>query len=191
MIQSTRHTMQIEYVEPGSLNPAPYNPRRIDEAAAKRLAGLLDAHGFVDPIIARREDRLLIGGHQRLKANSLRDQPDTAVPCVFLDGVGDEQAKALNIALNSPGAQGQFHPDKLGELLAELDDTDLDVAALTAFRRDEIDELVRAADVGTIVDEVDIPETFELIVACESESHQRDLYNRLTGEGMQCRLLTL
>jgi len=71
--------IKVEYVEPGKLNPAPYNPRQIDEDALKRLAKLLDAHGCVDPLIARREDGLLIGGHQRLKANELRKTPDATL----------------------------------------------------------------------------------------------------------------
>ncbi len=67
--------INIEYVSPKSLRAAPYNPRRIDEESLRRLAKLLDSHGFVDPVIARKEDNLLIGGHQRLKANELREKP--------------------------------------------------------------------------------------------------------------------
>lgn len=48
--------LRIEYVAPATLKPAPYNPRRMDPAALKRLVALLDAHGFVDPIVARRSD---------------------------------------------------------------------------------------------------------------------------------------
>lgn len=118
----------VEYVDPASLVPAPWNPRRIDDASLKRLATLLDLHGFVDPVIARREDRLLIGGHQRLKANAIRDLPAATVPCIFLDGIDDDRAKALNIALNSHDASGEYDADQLGDLLTELQSVDLGVA---------------------------------------------------------------
>ena len=66
--------INIEYVSPDKLNPSPYNPRRIDEESLRRLAKLLDSHGFVDPVIARRGDDLLIAGHQeRIAAETRRE----------------------------------------------------------------------------------------------------------------------
>ena len=138
--------LAIEFVPPSELNPAPYNPRTIDDDALKRLAKLLDSHGFVDPLIARREDKLLIGGHQRLKANALRSKPDAKVPVVFLDGLTDAQAKALNVALNNPSAQGEWDRVKLAEVLQEIDTGELDVEALTAFSEAEIAELCHGLD---------------------------------------------
>jgi len=138
--------MEVEFVEPKKLTPAPYNPRRIDEENLRRLAALLDAHGFVDPIIARREDGLVIGGHQRLKANALRKEPDGVVPVIFLDGLTDAKAKALNIALNNPHAMGEYDDVKLAELLVEIDSGELDLEALTGFAESEIAELVHGLD---------------------------------------------
>lgn len=114
------HAPEFEMVDPDSLVQAPYNPRTITERALGALARLMDRHGFVDPVIARREDRLLIGGHQRLRANRLRARPDALVPCLFLTGVSDARAKALNIALNSPAAQGRYDADPLARLLDDL-----------------------------------------------------------------------
>lgn len=51
--------INIEYVSPDSLTTSPHNPRRIDEESLRRLGVLLDSHGFVDPVIARRQDTLL------------------------------------------------------------------------------------------------------------------------------------
>lgn len=182
--------LQVEYVEPDSLTPAPYNPRKISRAALKRLAGLLDAHGFVDPVIVRREDRLVIGGHQRLAANRLREKPDATVPCVFLDGLSDAEAKALNVALNNPKAQGQYDLPKLGELLVELDRLELDVPELTGFERVEIDELAAGRDESRRTQPT-VPECFQVVVECDSEDQQRRLYERFRKEGLRCRLLVL
>ncbi len=133
--------LKVEYVKPESLNPAAINPRRIDDRALSALSRLLDEHGFVAPVVARREDRLLIGGHQRIKANSLRKKPAELVPCVFLEGISDERAKALNVALNNPAAQGRFDVGLLGELLTGMDTSDLDLPATTGLPRAEIAEL--------------------------------------------------
>ena len=137
--------IQIEYVDPVILNPAPYNPRTMTDEALGRLASLLDAHGIVDPLIARRSDNLLIGGHQRLKANSMRTTPAAKVPVVYLD-VDDEQAKALNIALNNPKAQGEYDYSILADILQELDAGVIDVEKATGFAEKDIAELMHGLD---------------------------------------------
>jgi len=134
--------LTIELVKPAALQPAAYNPRKISDKALRALARLLDEHGFVDPVIARREDRLLIAGHQRLRANLLRHRPDELVPCIFLDGLSDARAKALNIALNNPAAQGEYDRQKLGSLLAEIDTGQLDLPAATGFAAEDLSELI-------------------------------------------------
>ncbi len=138
--------INIEYVSPKVLRIAPYNPRKIDEESLRRLAKLLDSHGFVEPVIARKEDKLLIGGHQRLKANELRDKPDDKVPCVFLEGLSDTQAKALNIAMNNPHAQGEWDLSMLTDLLVEIDTGEIDVSDMMAFSEADVAELVHAKD---------------------------------------------
>ena len=145
-INDVEKGIEIEYVAADSLKPAPYNPREMTQDALQRLATLIDSHGWVDPIIARREDSLVIGGHQRLKANLIRETPDEKVPVVFLDGVSDEKAKALNIALNNNEAQGDYDYPMLADLLQEIDTGELDIPALTGFSEDDIGKLVHGLD---------------------------------------------
>ena len=137
--------INIEYVDADKLQPAQYNPRTMTDDAMGRLVKLLDAHGIVDPLIARRSDNMLIGGHQRLKANSLRANPDTQVPVVYVD-VNDEEAKALNIALNNTKAMGEYDNSILADLLQELDNGEIDVEAATGFAEKDIAELMHGLD---------------------------------------------
>ena len=136
--------LSIEYVRPDALKAAPYNPRTIGKTALQALAGLLDSHGFVDPVIARRRDGLILGGHQRLRANTLRTKPARLVPVVFLEGIDDQRARALNVALNNPSAQGRFDTEKLSPLLVDLETTGLEVPRLTGFDADEVADLTAA-----------------------------------------------
>jgi hypothetical protein len=39
--------------------------------------------------------------------------------------------------------------------------------------------------------EVDVPESFQVVVECQDEAQQQALYERMTTEGFKCRLLTL
>jgi ParB family chromosome partitioning protein len=41
------------------------NPRRISDWQLEALTRSLQAHGIVQPILARKEDGVIIGGHQR------------------------------------------------------------------------------------------------------------------------------
>jgi len=184
--------LAIEYVPPEKLKPAPYNPREIDGEGLARLAELLDRHGFVDPVIARRSDALVIGGHQRLRANALRRRPAREVPVIFLEDVPDARAKALNIALNSTRAQGRFDIPKLTRILEELSAAELEVPAVTGFPESEIADLLgELNELGPPVPQVDLGDTFQVVVEVDSEGQQRQLYERMTREGFKCRLLTL
>lgn len=139
-----QRTMQVEYVKAGDLKAAPYNPRTMSRAALRALVKLLDSHGFVEPVVARREDGLLIAGHQRLRANAMRQMPDERVPVVFLDALGDAQAKALNIAMNNPAAQGRYDVAMVGRLLEEIEQAGLDAPAVTGFDDEEAQDLMAA-----------------------------------------------
>lgn len=129
-----RQPLRIEHVQVEELRPAAYNPRRCPEAEREKLRRSIETFGVVDPIIARREGGEVVGGHLRLEvACELGFQ---TVPVVFVDGLTDEQARLLNLALNR--ISGDWDPGKLGGLLLELGappDVDL---ALSGFDLPEI-----------------------------------------------------
>ena len=67
------------------------------------LAGSLEQFGFLQPVIARGSDRLVIGGHQRIEA--ARQLGWTEVPVIWWEG-SDQDARALNLALSRGLATG-------------------------------------------------------------------------------------
>ena len=60
--------LTVEQVPIDVLHPDPANPRRIGEEELDALERSLRQFGFVQPVVARREDATVIGGHQRLVA---------------------------------------------------------------------------------------------------------------------------
>ena len=90
----------MEQVPLRDLAPDASNPRRIDAAELESLTRSLQQFGFVNPIIARRADRCIIGGNQRLVA--ARRLGLQTVPVIFLD-LDEDQARLLNLALNRIG----------------------------------------------------------------------------------------
>ena len=124
-------TLSVELVPLDDLRPDPANPRRIGEDELDALERSLRQFGFVQPVLARREDRTVIGGHQRLVA--ARRLGLTSVPVTWLD-VSVEQARLLGLALNK--ISGSWDEQLLARLLADLQATpDLDLTLSTTRPR--------------------------------------------------------
>lgn len=136
-----RPDFQIEYVDIESLKLDSANPRRISDAELESLTRSLAQFGFVSPIAARREDRLVIGGHQRIAA--ARKLGLKTVPVVFLELSVDE-SRLLNLALNR--IHGDWDEEALAHLIAQLQsDATLDLS-LSGFGDDEVRQLLRSLD---------------------------------------------
>jgi DNA modification methylase len=151
---TTLPSLTIEQVAIDLLRPDPANPRRISEDELDALERSLRQFGFVQPVLARREDRTVIGGHQRLVA--ARRLGLTSVPVTWLD-VSVEQARLLGLALNR--ISGSWDEALLARLLADLQATpDIDLT-LSGFGEDEVKELLRSLEVR---ERRERPEAFDL-----------------------------
>lgn len=146
MTAKTRHRLKIEYVDPHTLKPWKGNPRVMSSEDHEKLKtgmrefGDIVEGGIVDPLIVRRRDNLVIGGHQRLEDVLKLGLP--RVPIVRID-ISDRRMKALNVALNK--IHGNWDEDKLASILAEL--KDLPEINLTGFDPAEIDKIIADADI--------------------------------------------
>ena len=130
--------LRIEHVPISRLRPWPENPRIMPEAEMHKLLRSVESFGLVEPLVVRRSDQLVIGGHQRLAAAQVLGF--TKAPVVYVE-VSDEEAKTLNLALNR--IQGEWDLPKLGALLDELCELpDFDIS-LTGFDDGEIEDLLR------------------------------------------------
>ena len=117
------HLLEITHLPIGDLRPDPANPRRISDEELESLTRSIREFGLIDPIIARREDKVVIGGHQRLIA--ARKLGLKQVPVVLVD-ISEEQAHVLNLALNR--ISGTWDQELLARLLAELKEVlDIDI----------------------------------------------------------------
>jgi len=88
---------QITHLPIKELRLDPANPRRISDEELESLTRSIREFGLIDPIIARREDKVVIGGQQRLLA--ARKLGMKQVPVVLVD-LSEDQAHLLNLALN-------------------------------------------------------------------------------------------
>lgn len=122
-----RPKLKVVDVLLADLEPAAWNPRTLSSKDKNDLKRSLDNFGCVEPLLVRKEDMSIIGGHQRYYVALELGWPD--IPCVILD-LTETQAKVLNVGLNK--ISGDWETDKLQELLAEIATEELEVD-LTGF----------------------------------------------------------
>jgi hypothetical protein len=162
------------------------NPRRHPQAQRDALRGVLEEIGVAGALTAYHSERnggklTLIDGHCR------RQDYDLDWPTLILD-VNDAEADLLLATLDPLAAQAEYDAPKLDELLQEVRARS---PAVTAMLKDLTAKAGRqAAQDGKDKAPVLPPEKFEIIVTCEGETHQRELFDRLTEEGLKCRVLT-
>ena len=138
---SNRQPITIEQENIHDLRSDPANPRRINDTELEALTRSINQFGLIDPIIVRKEDKTVIGGHQRLLA--ARKLGYKTVPVVLTD-LTTEQAHLLNIALNK--ISGSFDQELLARLLKELQEApDIDLS-LSGFEDDELKKLLKSLD---------------------------------------------
>ena len=164
MTTSLLPALTVEDVPIDLLRPDPANPRRISEDELDALERSLRQFGFVQPVLARREDQTVIGGHQRLVA--ARRLGLTSVPVTWLD-VSTELARLLGLALNR--ISGSWDEQLLARLLGELQTGAAVDLSLSGFREDEIADLLRSLEAR---EKRERPESFDLDAALEAATRE-------------------
>jgi len=142
------------------LRPWPGNPRQMPADELEKLKRSIQSFGFVEPLVVRRQDNTIIGGHQRFEAAKALGY--ATVPAVCVD-ITEAEAKALALALNR--ISGEWDLPRLGQLLEELQSLpDLD-ETLTGFDSREIDDLLARLERETAPDprEESFPEAAEAL----------------------------
>ncbi len=158
--------IEISQILIDDLRPDSANPRRISDEELESLTRSIHQFGMVDPIIARRDDKTVIGGHQRLLA--ARRLGLKQVPVVLVD-LSEEQARLLNLALNR--ISGSWDQELLARLLAELKDfPDVDLS-LSGFSEDELHKHLKGLEAREKRDRL---ESFDLEAA--PVAHTGDLW---------------
>lgn len=149
-------SLQIEQVHPLSLIPAPWNPRRITAKARARLRDGIKRFGLVQPVIARTEDRMIIGGFQRWEI--VCELQHERTPVIFLAGLSDAQAKALAVLLNNHDAQGEWEISSLTTLLEQLRADPLeDLLSATGFDEATLEKfLAQPGDADDVLTPVEV-----------------------------------
>jgi DNA modification methylase len=132
--------MKIRKIPVSMINPAPYHPKvdlQPGDPEYEKLKRSIEDFGYVEPLVWNERTGNLVGGHQRYKI-LVNEQGATEVEVSVVD-LDETREKALNLALNK--IRGDWDEGKLAQVLAELQESELDVT-LTGFDQEEVTELL-------------------------------------------------
>jgi hypothetical protein len=177
---------ELRRVKAAELRPHPKTWRLHPAAQQDALRGVLAEIGYADALLARElpDGSLeLIDGHLRAETT-----PEMEVPVLVLD-LDDHEADKL-LALHDPlSAMAQINHDLLADLLQHVE-TESDAV------RSVLDGLLGqpeapADDSRPPPPDIEIPEAFQILVECRDEAQQQAVFQRLTGDGLKCRLMNI
>ena len=180
---------ELRRVPARQLRPHPKNWRTHPRAQQDALRGLLAEIGYADALLARQlpDGTLeLIDGHLRAETT-----PDMEVPVLVLDLDDEEAAKLL--ALHDPLAgMAERNEEVLAGLLAQIEtENDAVRSLLDRILAEPAPSLEVQETEPRLPPEVEIPETFQVVIECEDEAQQKEVFQRMVAEGFKCRLLNL
>lgn len=172
---------------------APYNPRRISDAAATGLGHSLEEFGDISGIVWNATTRRLVCGHQRV--TQLRERGAKLVRGALQLPSGERFAvrvvewseameRAANVAANNPHIAGEFTED-LEALLAEIQSDDserYDRLLLAELESSQVPPVVSAeSQLGAL--------EYRVIITCNGEADQAALITELERKGYTCQAL--
>jgi hypothetical protein len=170
------------------LAPNPRNWRTHPDAQRNALRGVLAEVGYAGALLARElaDGRLeLIDGHLRAETT-----PDALVPVLVLDV---DEAEAIKILLTHDplAALAGADAERLSDLMDASAIENPHVMAMLAEMEESVHQANQTFDDSSERPEAVIPELFQVVVECDSEVEQQELYEQLRKEGYKCRVLTL
>jgi DNA modification methylase len=118
------------------------NPRRMSDHDMASLRRSMTTFGVVEPVVANRRTKRIVGGHQRVRAAAAEGIEMLPVVWVSLDEAGERQ---LNLALNR--ISGEWDEEALAAVLGDLQTAGADLGA-TGFESGELDRWLASLDDG-------------------------------------------
>jgi len=213
-------TKSVVDPEPVAITAADYNPRMISADALAGLRASMATFGDLSGFVVNRRTGNVVCGHQRREALGAIDLGAVAYGEPFEVELGPEDGrftaiersgevigpggsrfrvrmvdwpegfeKAANLAANNPAIQGEF-TEQAAALLEELQASNPELTD-DVMLDELLNDLRKTAGGAGEVKAKAVPECWQVAVEVSSEDEQRRLFERLKGEGYQCRLLTM
>lgn len=116
--------MKIENVKISDLKPYERNARIHPQSQVDLLVQNIKKFGFTTPILIDEKNEI-IAGHGRLLA--LQQMKTVEAPCVRIEGLSEQEVKALRLADNKIASMGEWDDDLVWDELENLKDYEIEI----------------------------------------------------------------
>jgi ParB-like chromosome segregation protein Spo0J len=171
-----------ETVKLSELKTDGQNPNKMSKEQLERLKGSIKKWGFIVPIITNR-DLLIADGEQRYTAAKALGMIEVSVIRLPVE---DVDRRLLRQVLNKLKGKHEKELDQLEYERIIQAGREEDLKYLLMLSDEKLSDFLNEDEEGVTFDE-----SFEVVIECEDEQHQEAVFNKLTGEGYKCRVLTL
>ena len=179
--------LELRRIPAEKLVPNSKNWRIHTDKQKSILRGLLNDIGYADALLARElpdGSFQLVDGHLRAETT-----PDQMVPVLILD-IDDAEADKLITLLDPLASLAETDHAMLDELVRAFETSDASV-------REYLVELTSQND--TVLDhsdcaggrEIMLPQLFQIVIECEDEEQQSEIYEEMSARGLKIRILNL
>lgn len=168
------------------------NLKRLSEKNREKLIGSICTKGFIAPIFVWDDqgEWKLLDGHQRLKTLLWMRQNGWDIPMLPVDVVeADDEQDAKKKLLAITSQYGEFDIDGYMEFTESIDIDD--TIRLTDEEWTNEKESSNNSESHDERESVDYEEKKEIIIECEDEIQQQELYTEMQERGIKCRISTL
>jgi ParB-like chromosome segregation protein Spo0J len=186
-------SQQYALVEINKVKPHPKNPRRGDDAA---IQASISKNGFYGAIAVQKSTCRILAGNHRWEA--AKAQGLDKIPVVWLD-VDDKTALRILLADNKTSDLAAYEQEALAEILMQLRTAE----ELAGSGYEEIDVGKLLKEIGDAIIEANAEdegpakqksvngykEQYGVIVMCEDEKKQEEVFEKLTAEGYECKVV--
>lgn len=192
--------LTIEQWPLARLKPYARDLRKHDYATVARMADLIRRYGMRLPLLVHAADGEIIDGKLRLKAVGMLTVSEanelglSDLPVIPVDDLEPEEIKALRLALNRSAAWAPWDEGFLALELRDLEEMSYDLEA-TAIDSAELDRLIASLNPTTPeggrgeAGDPGYREQYGVIVVCQGEAHQQEVYDELSSAGYECKVV--
>lgn len=181
--------LRLEYIDPAQLAQNPRNWRTHPESQLSALTDVISEVGWAGAALYNERTGRLIDGHARQKIGVTQGAKE--IPVLIGSWTEAQEAKIL-ATLDPIAAMAEADQTKLDELLREVETGSEALAAM-------LDQL--AQNNGIVPGEEEeaggpgeepasnYREQYGVIVICDGEQHQKEVYDRLAEMGFNCKVV--
>jgi ParB-like chromosome segregation protein Spo0J len=172
------HCKFDEMVSIINLKEHPKNRNKHGDDQIARLAKLYSHHGIRHPIIISKRSGYMVAGHGRRLAAIRAGLKE--FPVVYQSFDSDELEYAFVQADNAIAKWAELDLEEIKVDITDFsDEFDLELLGIKKLKfNDEIENIEQKL-------------IFEVVVTCENEQNQEEIYNQLTEMGLSCRVLSM